>query len=501
LEDPDAMNLTDLLTDYVNAAFSGLWVLTQEPDEAEREITQLARSRGWKLAAWDVAGGLRVPSEPGTYRGDAQPGDPLAVLRAVPTLADRDGTALVLLHNFHKFLGNPEVSQTTFAQLIAGKQQRTFLIVLAPVVQIPVELEKLFVVLEHSLPDRGQLERIARELTGDQPEDMPRGDDLQRVLDAAAGLTRYEAEGSFALSLTRHNALRPESIWELKAQALKKNNLLTLHRGGERFDDLGGLANLKDFCRRALRPGRSVKPRGVLLLGVPGVGKSQFCKALGNEVGRPTLLLDVGALYGSLVGQTEQNVRQALRVADAMSPCVLYCDEVEKALSGLGSSGDSGVSTRLFGTLLTYLSDRTSDVFVVGTCNDIGKLPPEFSRAERWDGVFFLDLPTAAEKDAIWAMYRRLFGIPDGQARPDDTSWTGAEIKSCCRLAALLDVPLTQAAHHVVPVAVTAAEQVERLRAWAAGRCLSASAPGIFRREEATVPKAGRRVQRGPGNN
>jgi hypothetical protein len=495
------MNLADQLTDYVHATFTGLWIQTSEPDEAEREIVQHARQQGWAIAVWDVAGGLRVPASTGTFHPEASPGDPLAVLRALPALAQRDGTTLLLLHNFNKFLSNPEVSQTTFAQLVAGKQQRTFLVVLAPVVQVPVELEKLFVVVEHALPDRGQLERIARELTADHPEDLPQSEDLVRVLDAAAGLTRYEAEGAFALSLTRHNALRPESVWELKAQALKKSNLLTLHRGSERFDGLGGLANLKDFCRRALRPDRQVRPRGILLLGVPGVGKSQFCKALGNEVGRPTLLLDVGALYGSLVGQTEQNVRQALRVADAMSPCVLYCDEVEKALSGLGSAGDSGVATRLFGTLLTYLSDRTSDVFVVGTCNDISKLPPEFSRAERWDGVFFLDLPTAAEKDSIWAMYRTQYGIPEGQARPDDTSWTGAEVKSCCRLAALLDVPLTQAAHHVVPVAVTAAEQVERLRVWAGGRCLSASAPGVYRRDGEPPPRPGRRVQRGPGNN
>src|SRR5205807_1015707 len=109
--------------------------------------------------------------------------------------------------------------------------------------------------------------------------------------------------------LSRHNAIRPEAVWELKAQALKKNNLLTLHRGDERFDSLGGLANLKEFCRRALAPGKSVKPRGVLLLGVPGTGKSAFAKALGNETGRPTLLLDLGALYGSLVGATEANVR------------------------------------------------------------------------------------------------------------------------------------------------------------------------------------------------
>jgi hypothetical protein len=391
--------------------------------------------------------------------------------------------------------------QTAFTQLVAGKQQRTFLVVLSPIVSIPVELEKLFVVLEHSLPDRESLEHIARELTSDSPQDLPQGEDLQRALDAAAGLTRYEAEGSFALSLSRHNAIRPEVIWELKAQTLKKNNLLSLHRGQERFDSLGGLASLKEFCQRALRPGKSVRARGVLLLGVAGTGKSAFARALGNETRRPTLLLDLGALMGSLVGQTESNLRQALRIADAMSPCVLFVDELEKALSGVGGQGDSGVSTRMFGTVLTWLSDHTSDVFFVGTSNDISKLPPEFARAERFDGVFFLDLPTAPEKDLIWTQYRRLYNIPESQVRPDDTSWTGAEIRSCCRLAALLEVTLTQAAHQVVPVAVTAAEQVERLRTWASGRCLSASAPGIYRRDGEEPNRPGRRVQRGQSNN
>src|SRR5262249_35033186 len=158
------------------------------------------------------------------------------------------------------------------------------------------------------------------------------------------------------------------------------------------------------FCQRALRPGKQVKPRGVLLLGVPGSGKSCFAKALGNETGRPTLILDVGALYGSLVGATEANVRQALRIADAMAPCILYTDELEKGLSGVGGQGDSGVSTRLFGTLLTWLAEHDSDVFFIGTANDISKLPPEFTRAERLDAVFFLDLPGSSEKDAIWAM-------------------------------------------------------------------------------------------------
>jgi hypothetical protein len=495
------MTLTEQLTDYVQAAFSGIWVQTSEADEAERDIVRHARDQGWKVAVWDVAHGLRLPGAPGGPPPESAAGDPLAALRALPALAEAEGTALLILHNFHRFLNSPEVVQTAFARLVAGKQQRTFLVVLSPVVQVPVELEKLFVVIEHALPDRRQLEHIARELTAGYPEDLPEGDDLQRLLDAAAGLTRYEAEGSFALSLARHNALRPESVWELKAQALKKSNLLTLHRGGGRFDALGGLANLKDFCRRALRPGRAVKPRGVLLLGVPGVGKSQFCKTLGNETGRPTLVLDVGALYGSLVGATEANVRQALRIADAMAPCVLFTDELEKGLSGVGGQGDSGVSTRLFGTLLSWLADHETDVFFVGTANDVSRLPPEFTRAERLDATFFLDLPTAPEKDAIWDMYRSHYHVSDGLARPDDTSWTGAEIRSCCRLASLLDVTLTQAAHHVVPVAVTAAEQVERLRSWAGGRCLSASAPGIYRREGEVAPKPGRRVRRGPSNN
>jgi hypothetical protein len=498
LEDADPMNLTDQLTDYINAAFAGIWIETREADEAEKEIVRHARQKKWQIAVWDVANGLRLPGASAPSTADAS--DPLAALRALPALAQKDGTAALVVHNLHRFLNSAEVIQTVFSQLVLGKAQRTFLVVLAPVVQVPVELEKLFVVIEHALPDRTQLRQIAEELTTDDPRGMPKDDDLDRVLDAAAGLTRYEAEGAYSLSIARHNAIRPQAIWDLKVQTLRKGGLLTLHRGQENFDSLGGLSNLKDFCRRTLRPGKKIKPRGVLLLGVSGSGKSQFCKSLGNETGRPTLLLEIGALMGSLVGQSEGNLRQALRIADAMSPCILFCDELEKALSGVGSQGDSGVSTRLFGNLLTWLSDHESDAFFVGTSNDISKLPPEFTRAERFDGVFFLDLPHAGERDAIWNLYRSHYDIPETQQRPDDSSWTGAEIRSCCRLAALLDVPLTQAARNIVPVAVTAAESVERLRTWASGRCLCATNPGIYSRDGEPQPRPSRRVQRPTDN-
>ena len=254
--------------------------------------------------------------------------------------------------------------------------------------------------------------------------------------------------------------------------------------------------------RRQGEPQPGKRPRGVLLLSPPGCGKSQFAKALGNETGRPTVILDIGNLLGSLVGQSESNIRQALKLADAMAPCVLFCDEIEKGLAGASSSGqtDSGVTARGFGSLLTWLNDHESDVFFIATANDASKLPPEFARAERFDAVFFVDLPGREQEDAIWGIYTRHYSLDPRQPRPDDSQWTGAEIKSCCRLAALLDVPLVQASQNVVPVAVTAGDKIESLRQWASGRCLSADRAGVYSRSEVGGGR-GRRVAREPGVN
>ncbi len=495
------MSLSTRLSEYISACFTGLWVQSHEHEDALTEIAGLCRDEGWRLAHWDIEQGLQIAGQSADAATEAGGSDPLAAIRAINALSDSDSSALLVLVNFHRFLNSAEVVQALARQIAAGKQNRTFVVILSPVVQIPTELEKHFVVLEHDLPGREQLEEIARGI-GTEAGELPTGDALNMVLDAAAGLTRYEAEGAFSLSLVRHRRIEPASIWELKSQMLKKTGLLSLHRGHERFDDLGGLDALKSFCTRAMRRqgerNRLKRPRGVLLLGVPGTGKSAFAKALGNETQRPTLTLDVGSLMGSLVGQTESNIRQALRIADAMAPCVLFLDEVEKALSGVASSGqtDSGVSARLFGTFLTWLNDHDSDVFVTCTCNEISKLPPEFSRAERFDGVFFLDLPSATQKAAIWKIYLDLFELDAEQAKPRSADWTGAEVRSCCRLAALLDVPLVEAAQNVVPVAVTAAESVERLRNWASGRCLDADASGIYQRNGAAPASARRKIPR-----
>jgi hypothetical protein len=492
------------LSEYVSACFTGLWVQSHEHEDALTEIARMCHTEQWQLAVWDIHRGLALRGQSDT---DAATGtyDPLAAIRALDSLASDDGASLLVLVNFHRFLSSPEVIQTLAAQIAKGKQNRTFILILSPIVQIPVELEKLFIVLSHDLPGRESLEEIARGIATEEGE-LPEGSELDLLLDAAVGLTRYEAEGAFSLSLVRHRRLQPDVVWDLKCQTLKKSGLMQLYRGTEDFSSLGGLASLKAFTRRALlQAGRGnplKRPRGVLLLSPPGCGKSQFCKCLGKETGRPVLILDVGTLMGSLVGQTEERTRQALQIADAMAPCVLMIDEVEKAFAGVSNSGqtDSGVSSRMFGSFLSWLNDHQSDVFAVCTANDVSKLPPEFARAERFDGIFFLDFPGAEQKRAIWEIYLELFQLDRRQALPPDEDWTGAEIRACCRLAALLDVPLVQAAQNVVPVALTAAESVQRLREWAAGRCLDAERGGIYGTHEAKSTGR-RRVSRSVSNN
>ena len=391
------------------------------------------------------------------------------------------------------------------SQIIAGKQNRTILIVLSPIVQLPTELEKMFVVIEHELPDRDQLAEIARGIATEDSE-LPPGPEFDTVLDAAAGLTRLEAENAFSLSLVRHGRIASEAVWELKSGMLKKSGLVELYRGREDFNSIGGLDALKAFCRRSLlQPHRDnplKRPRGVLLLGVPGTGKSAFAKALGRETHRPTLTLDVGSLMGSLVGQTESNIRQALKIADAMSPCILFVDEIEKALAGAANSGqtDSGVSARLFGTLLSWMNDHDSDVYLIATCNDISKLPPEFSRAERFDGVVFLDLPAAAEKQAIWELYLDAFQIDREQRLPDDTNWTGAGGESLLPIVSIARCSVDPSCTERRARRCDCQRKRRSPAKWASGRCLSANQPGLYRHTDA---KSGsrRKVKRDPSLN
>lgn len=483
------MSLEKEIKELVCAGFSGIWVETAECDDAVAAIKKLAEERKWGCDIWDIDRQL--------YSGVKQAPGPLQALRVLddPKTAE---TQILILKNFHRFLPNPEVVQTLANRVVQGKGSGQYVIIVSPNVALQPEVEKLFTVVHHELPDEAQLRTICNDLFTDDTTgfEKPTEEQVTNVVEAARGLTRQESENAYALSLVRHNKLEADTIWGIKAQTLEKSGTMTLYRGDANFQNLGGLENLKQFCLRAMRKQGEKhvdrRPKGVLLLSPPGCGKSQFAKALGNEVGRPTVMLDFGSLMGKFVGESEGNMRRALKQVDAMAPCVLFVDEIEKGLAGVSNGGanDSGVSARLFGTLLTWLNDHTSDVFFIGTCNDASQLPAPFARAERFDGVFFVDLPSNDQRNAIWDIYLNQFGIDKAQERPDDTNWTGAEIKSCCRLASLLDVPLTEAAQNVVPVSVTSAEQIESLRNWAEGRCLSADNAGLYARVGKARPTA-----------
>lgn len=359
--------LSQQFEEHVRAGFSGIWIQSHEHDEAISEIAKLCRSKAereenpqsWQLLTWDADRGLSM--------NGAQPdgnGDPLGPIKALSAAPGNDATFILILKNFHRFIDSTEILQAVANCVMEGKATGRHLVILSCLVQIPPELEKHFVVIDHHLPDRDALKRIADGL-------VPEYGDA--CLDAAAGLTHYEAESAFALSYIRSGMtdIGAETVWDIKAGALKKAGTLELHRGDEKFSDLGGLDGVKTFCVRSMTQGSDrAKPRGVLLLGVPGAGKSAFAKALGNEVGRPTITMDFGSLMGSLVGESEAKTRQALAIVDRMAPCILFCDEIEKGLSGASGefNGDSGVSQRMFGTLLTWLNDHESDVFFIGTC-------------------------------------------------------------------------------------------------------------------------------------
>ncbi len=487
--------LAEEVAPLVHAGFAGLHVRSWEPERAVEELATLCRSQHWELVLWDVDVGLSWPQEP-SKPSPENSDNPVRGIKALhDTHPENDMPRLLILVNFHRFLDNSKVAQATANAVVRGKGRRCVYLLVGAPVSLPPELEKLFTTVDHLLPGPGQLRKLAEELACGPLEDNPTPYQEEEIaskvpalaVEAARGLTRREAEDAFALSLYEHGKLEPEVVWDLKAKSLSGSRALTVHRGGAGFDSLGGLANLKGFSKLLLRPENTVPTKGLMLLGVPGTGKSAFCKALGAEVGRPVLLLDVGACFGKYIGETESSIRGALAAADAMGKVILMLDEVEKGLSGQGGEVDNGTATRLFGTLLTWLSDREergSDVFVVCTSNDVTRLPPEFTRAERFDACFFLDLPTKEERSGIWKMYGEQFKLSHSQQYGEegfsDEGWTGAEVRACCRLAKALDTNVLAASKNVVPVSRTAACKIDELRKWASGRCLSASQPGIY---------------------
>ena len=466
---------------YLRAGYAALWINTLEPQRAEQVLGQIALETKQDDASplhWDISQGM-INLATGVVTPCPSPVQALQAAAKAP-----DGT-VVFLHNLHRVIGSLEVLQVIQNIAPTLKSKGNCLVVLAPSSEkLPEELARVFTTMEFELPTKGELQQLMMDIGA--PYGVATPAEPNGPLDAALGLTEMEAEDSFALALVETDRFDPAVIAREKAGALLRQSQLQMSQFQERFSDLGGLEVLKEYT---LRTAPSPLSLGIMILGVPGTGKSAFSKALGNELGIPTLSLDFSRMMASHVGESEANIRNALKAVDAMGRVVLFLDEIEKGLAGVGSSGelDSGVKAGVGATFLTWLSDRDPGrAYLVATCNNIKQLPPPYQRAERWDSIWYVDLPNRREKDAIWPIHQTRFKV-EGE-RPDDTEWTGAEIKSCCRTAAMMGCTLQEAAKYVVPIARSMKEEIGALREWAAGRAIPASLP------EAKELAGGRRI-------
>ena len=483
------------ITNYVRAGYPGLYLVSHEESRVEAELKVIAEALKYRLHAWSTTEGLT-----NTADGNVRPAqDPLEALQAIQELPDN---TLVLMRDLHLFLqdNNPVLIRAIKDALTAGKTKGKVLVILGCRSLLPPELEREFVLLDFRLPDKTALGIVLDGICSSAKLKPVKGDERDQILDAASGLTTVEAENAFALSVVRAKTVEAGLVATEKAQTVKRNGLLELVEVREGLQDIGGLDVLKDWLvrRRDAFSAKAVayglpSPKGLLIVGIPGTGKSLTAKATASVFGRPLLKLDAGKLYGSLVGQSESNLRSVIQTAEAIAPCVLWVDEIEKGLAGSKSSGstDGGTSARVLGSLLSWLQEKRTPVFVVATANDVTQLPPELLRKGRLDEMFFVDLPNQQERETIWGIQIKKHGrkpekFDIGALAMGSEGFTGAEIEQSVidslygafaegREPGLLD--LSRALSETVPLSRLMSEQITGLRKWAQGRCRMATSP------------------------
>jgi len=387
------------------------------------------------------------------------------------------------------------------------------LIIVSPVLKLPTDLDKEITILDFPLPSEEDVLKVLENMVETNKADGRIVFELsatgkEKLAKAAMGLTLNESENAFARAMVEDGKLSDsdvETVLDEKRQTIKKSGILEFITVDVVLEDVGGLQNLKRWLLKRdgswLDEAKSYgipAPKGILITGVPGCGKSLTAKAIGAAWQLPLLRLDIGKIFAGLVGSSEQNMRTAIRTAEAIAPCILWIDEIEKGFAGSSGSGDSGTSARVFGSFLTWMQEKTHPVFVIATANNIDKLPPEFLRKGRFDEIFFVDLPTRAERKMIWGLHlNKRLKSPEvlGKTRLDDElfeglseiteGYSGAEIEQAV-IAGLFDAfsekrsiteqDLVKSVENMVPLSVTQAEAIETIREWANVRAVAATA-------------------------
>jgi hypothetical protein len=493
----------------IRARYPILYLVTSEELRAEQIIAEVAQRRQKKVFEWSCSTGV-VPagaSIQSQKNRNAATREPLAALEQV---IEQVEPAIFVFKDFHPFLTRNNHLVTRRLKEIALHLKNSFktIVIISSVLEIPVELEKEITVLNVPLPSREELELLLAKILDDVKQFKHVSIELdpagrERLLQAALGLTLGEAENVFAKIIVKDQRLSADDVGEVfaqKQQIIRKSGLLDYYAASESFDHIGGLAVLKDWLnKRAVAFSSEARdfglpsPKGILLLGVQGCGKSLCAKAVASHWQLPLLRFDMGRMFGSLVGSSEENVRRAISVAESVAPAILWVDEIDKAFAGSQSSGgaDGGTAARVFGTFLTWLSEKSAPVFVVATANDISQLPPELLRKGRFDEIFFVDLPSQEERAEVFRIHLAKRGRdPERYDLPAmveaSRDFSGAEVEEAI-ISALYEAfygrEELQTAHvlsvlaETVPLARTMDEQIGQLRSWADGRARNASVP------------------------
>ncbi|MFN4866612.1 MAG: AAA family ATPase [Cyanobium sp.] len=463
-----------------------LWIRSLEEERVESLLEQAARRLGNRpLLRWDFVDGLRgAPNREG--EAARNPMAALAALDPLPTGQE----AILLLRDFHRYCEDAGVCRRL--RNLAGtlRQSARTLVITAPNWQLPAELDDSVTVLELPLPDAQEISQLLSSIAQACGEPLEPAV-LDQLSDACHGLSAQRVRQLAARALARRGRLSADDLAEVleeKRQAIAKTELLEYCPTEATPADIGGLDALKHwleqrrlaFSEEARRYGLPL-PRGVLLVGPQGTGKSLTAKAIAHSWGMPLLRLDVGRLFAGLVGASEARTREMIQRAEAMAPCVLWIDEIDKGFGG-DSRSDGGTSQRVLGTVLTWMAEKTSAVFVVATANAVERLPGELLRTGRFDEIFLLDLPSADERRAILDLQLRR-RRPEHQLPLDvlvdrTAGFSGAELEQTVIEAMHLafaedrdfsEADLVAAASQVVPLSRTAREQLEQLQAWARG--------------------------------
>jgi len=487
------------ITNYIQAGYAGLYLVSPEEQRVEAEIKAVvdhlnsSQKEQYELCYWSVVDGLVNTKSNQIHSCN----DPLEVLQ---TISEQKERTVFLLKDYHLFLDdpNPIALRKLKDVLLEGKTKQKPIIIAGCRLVLPPELEREITVVEFSLPGKEALQTVLHGVMESAGIKSMEPEQQEKVIDAASGLTTIEAENAFALSFVQTRSIEPLVVSREKAQAVKKNGLLEIIETKETLQSIGGLDVLKSwllkrkdaFSQRAKQYGLPT-PKGLLIIGIPGTGKSLTAKATAAVFGVPLLKLDAGRLFASLVGQSESNLRSVIQTADAIAPCCLWVDELEKGFAGTKSSGssDGGTSARVFGSFISWMQEKTSPVFVVATANDVSQLPPEMLRKGRWDEMFWVDLPNQEEREAIWQIqiekYGRIAKEFDVAALAKAAEGlTGSEIEQVFVEALFCgfdqqkeptDLTIAQVLTEFVPLSKLMAEQISGLRSWATGRAKQAT--------------------------